>query len=272
MKFVSIGSGSSGNTTFLQYKKTNILIDCGLPIRRIEDGLNEYDCSIKNIDAILITHEHYDHIMSLSSILKKYDIKIFANKKTLKNIYNYYGENKKKFDPIVQDKILNNSNILHDDSMHKIKDITFFPFKTHHDVPSICYTFILGNKIKVGILTDTGFVDDYILQKLSGLNALLLESNYDENLLINSEKYPDFLKQRILSNKGHLANEDAAKIIMKINSSELKIVALGHTSKETNTYEIAYDTVRDFINNNYKEKIPLPKIIVAKRDEITEVI
>lgn len=267
MRFVSLGSGSNGNCTLISYNDANILVDCGFSFKRIQEALSNYKLNFNDIDAVCITHAHSDHIHALDQICKRTNVKIYGNAITLKQYMKKYT-----YDALMRDKLKENLFIVNDDAEFNIKNICIRPFNTFHDVTSTFYNFVLGNELEISILTDTGHVDDYILTKIKNSNAILLESNYNEEMLKSCEKYQDSLKKRIMSRKGHLSNEDCADVIMKINNPQLKIVALGHISDNSNTYELAYNSVVNRINEMYKENIPLPKIIVAKRNEITEVL
>ena len=269
MRFISLASSSKGNSTLISYKNTNILVDCGISRKRIEEALSKFSLSFNDIDCIFITHEHSDHISALPTILKDYDIKIVSQRDTLSAILNYCEE--KGVKPNTDNfKIISPVNILNDNCSFEVGDIIFYPLKGKHDVPSLFYKFKLGD-IVVAILTDMGEYNEYTLRSIMDVNYLMLESNYDENILLNN-RYPDWLKRRIIGEGGHLSNIDAANIIMKLDSNNVKEVYLSHISDDSNTEENAYNEVYRYIEENYSGDVPLPKIKIAKRLEMTEII
>ena len=182
-KFCNLYSGSSGNCSYIEADNTKLLIDCGVSSKKIEEALNSVGSNIKEIDAILISHEHSDHIKGLSAICKKYNIPIYANNPTFTNInQNIPNELKNKF--------VTNENF-------EIKDIKVFPFSIPHDAAEPCGFSLFHNNKKITVATDIGHLDTKLLHNLDESNFLLLESNYEPNML-KCSKYPYILKKRIL--------------------------------------------------------------------------
>lgn len=271
MKFISFASSSKGNCALISYKNTNILVDCGISKKRIVESLDKYNLTLNDINCILITHAHSDHISGLQNILKDYDIKIISQRDTLTYIANTL-ENKNIKVNLDNFKIVNPVNILNNDSGIRINDIIFYPLKGCHDVPSLYYKFVLDD-IVLAILTDMGKYNEYNLMSLSDVNYLMLECNYDSQLLLDNS-YPAILKDRIMGSGGHLSNIDCSNIIMNIANDNLKEVYLSHISDDSNSEEYAYEFVTNYIKDNYKNinNSSIPKIKVAKRLEITEII
>lgn len=232
--FCSLYSGSTGNCLFLQTNETKILIDAGVSQKKIIDALASFNVDFTSIDAILVTHEHSDHVLNVGSISKKYNIPVYCNEKTLnampKQKIKIADENKKIFET-------NHS--------FKINDLEIQPFSIPHDATDPCGFNIIHNHKKISIATDIGHMDNQIISNLKNSSFILLESNYDPEILKYS-RYPFSLKQRILSPNGHLSNETAGKTISELYSrGDLKQVYLGHLSKENNFPELALKTVQE---------------------------
>ncbi|MBP3200831.1 MAG: MBL fold metallo-hydrolase [Lachnospiraceae bacterium] len=271
MRFISFASSSKGNCALISHKNTNVLVDCGISRKRIVDSLNRYNLGLEDIDCIFITHSHTDHILGLQNILKDYDIKIVSQRDTLINIANSLEKNNIKVN-LNNFKIVSPINILNDNSYLSVGDIKFYPIKGCHDVPSLYYKFVLGDTV-IAILTDMGKYTEYNLRTLEDVNYLMLECNYDSDMLLENS-YPAILKDRIMGEGGHLSNVDCSNIILNIAGSNLKEVYLSHISADSNSEEYAYEFVTKYIKDNYKtnSNLQLPNIKVAKRQEITEII
>ena len=267
MRFVSFASSSRGNCTLISYKDTNILVDCGISKKRLVENLSKYDLTLSDIDCILLTHSHSDHISGLSKVLENSNIKVTGLRETLVSVSESLEADgvKINYDNF---KILRPVNYLNDGMAIRINDIKFLPLKGCHDVPSLYYKFELGD-IKVAILTDMGQYNDNVVESLKDVNYLMLECNYDVNMLLNSNR-PEILKSRILGQGGHLSNVECSEIILKIANDNLKEVYLSHISDETNSEDYALTFVNDYIKK-YSNRY-LPKINIAKRLERTEII
>ncbi len=239
LKFCSLYSGSSGNSLFVQSNNTKILIDCGQSAKKIETALTNIDVDISNIDAILVTHEHSDHIQSLGTISKKYDIPVFANFETWEAMPNQ----KTKVSS-------NNIKIFENDNEFQIGNLQIMPFSTPHDAANPCGFSICNSSKKISIATDLGHIDNNIFSNIKDSKFMLLEANYEPEILKVS-RYPYMLKQRIAGPHGHLSNIEAGQTISHLFGKELKEVMLGHLSKENNFPEMAYKTVaEELIHNN----------------------
>lgn len=254
LEFCSLYSGSSGNCLFVSTKSAKILVDCGVSGKKICDGLNSIDNSIENINAILITHEHSDHVQSLGMISKKYNIPVYANIET----WQAMPKQKEKIDE-------KNINYFTNDEDFILNDLTIHPFSTPHDAANPCGFTIHNGKKKLSIATDLGHMDNFIIDNLEQSSFILLESNYDPEILKVS-RYPFNLKRRIAGPSGHLSNETAGKTISVLMKKGLKEVMLGHLSKENNFPELAYQTVAEELMNNNSD-INEIKLSVASRNE-----
>ena len=263
MRLVPIASGSSGNCIYVGSNNTHLLVDAGISAKRIIMGINELEIDTDDIDGLLITHEHVDHIGGLGVICRKCNIPVYATTDTINAI--------KKYDKLgcVDEDLFH--TISHDTSF-SIKDIDIYPIKTSHDsADSVAYRFSNSNK-SVAIATDMGTYNDYIADNLKNLDAILLEANHDVRML-QVGPYPYWLKQRILSDVGHLSNETSGRLLCEILHDNLQKVILGHLSKENNLPQLAYETVRVEIemgDNCYKANDF--DISVAYRDRLSEIV
>lgn len=254
LNFNSLYSGSTGNSLFLESDHSKILIDTGVSAKKITDALTSFKVDINEIDAILVTHEHTDHVQSLGTISRKYKIPVYATKETFDAM------------PKQTEKIAySNINYFNSNETFEINDLIIKPFSIPHDAANPCGFNIINNDKKISIATDIGNMNLEILNKLEGSSFLLLESNYEPQLLMCSS-YPYSLKKRISSNIGHLPNEMAGKTIAYLLDSGLEQVILGHLSKENNFPELAYKTVvEQLMKKNFDENSI--KISVASRTE-----
>ena len=261
MKLCSIASGSSGNCIYVGSDNTNLLVDAGVSAKRIENGLSDIDILPDTLQGILITHEHSDHISGLGILARKYHIPIYATYETAlalqkikslgnvdQELYHYIQPNEAFF----------------------INDIKVEPFSTSHDASNpVCYTMQLEEQ-KISIATDLGKYDDYIVSKLKESDILFIEANHDVNMLMVG-KYPYYLKQRILGDRGHLSNDTSADLISKLIHPRLQTIMLAHLSKENNYEELAYETVCYELMSracNFSAK----NVSVAHRDQPSQMV
>ncbi len=234
MRICSIASGSSGNCIYVGSDATHLLVDVGLSGKRTEAGLKELDLSMRDIDGVFITHEHADHVAGLGVLGRKYNMPIYATKGTIEAI-----KRNSSLGEIPEELFM----LVSADEKIIIKDLVCNPMKISHDAAEpVAYRISHGKK-KVGIITDLGTYDDYTVESLKGMDALLLEANHDVNML-QVGPYPYHLKKRILGERGHLSNEMAGQLLCSLLHEKLQAVILGHLSKENNLPELAYEAVR----------------------------
>lgn len=259
MNFCSLYSGSSGNSLFVETKNTKLLIDAGVSSKKIEKALEEINVNPSSINGILITHEHSDHVQGLGTFSKKFDLPVFVNQETLDAM------------PKQKDKISEkNIKTFKISDKFSIGDLEINPFSIPHDAANPCGFNILKNDKKISIATDIGHMTHDILKSLEESLFVMLEANYDPEVL-KCSSYPFTLKKRIAGPTGHLPNEVAGKTISYLLKSGLKKAMLGHLSKESNFPELAYKTVIDeLIVNNYDENSL--SLSVAKRDLHSQII
>ena len=256
--FCSLYSGSSGNCSLVQSNDTKILIDAGVSAKKISESLENLNINPTDIDGILVTHEHQDHVKGLGTFSKKYNIPIFANKETWKAMQNQ------------REKIDENNIKFFNFEKFNIGNLEINPFSIPHDAANPCGFNILDGKKKISIATDIGHITNDILENLAKSSFLLLESNYDSEVL-KCSPYPYMLKQRISGPLGHLSNNTAGKTISYLAHLGLNNVMLGHLSKENNFPELAYKTVvEELIQNKINENNI--RLAVANRDKTSPIV
>ena len=253
LNFCSLYSGSSGNSLFVQSENTKLLVDCGVSSKKIQNALEGLNIEPSSIDGIIITHEHMDHVQGLGTFAKKFNVPVFVNQKTLDNM----PKQKEK----LENCIVNNFDV---GDHFEIKDLKIKSFSIPHDAANPCGFLINKDSKSIGIATDIGHMTKDILKELEPSDFLLLESNYDPEVL-KCSPYPYPLKSRIAGPNGHLPNEMAGKTISYLLKSNLKRAMLGHLSKENNFPELAYKTVvEELMCSNYDENSLT--LSVASRD------
>ncbi len=259
LNFCSLYSGSSGNSLFVETENTKLLIDAGVSAKKIETALDKLNIEPNSIDGILVTHEHSDHVQGLGILSKKYNIPVYVNGKTLDSM------------PKQKEKISENNIKKFEVGDHfEINDLKINSFSIPHDAVNPCGFLINKNAKYIGIATDIGHMTTDILKSLESSDFLLLESNYEPEVL-RCSRYPYILKTRIAGPNGHLSNEMAGKTISYLLKSNLKSAVLGHLSKENNFPELAYKTVvEELMNSNYDENSL--KLGVASREEPGNII
>lgn len=253
LNFCSLYSGSSGNSLFVESENTKLLVDAGISSKKIEEALANLEIDPTSIDGILITHEHSDHVQGLGTFAKKFNLPVFVNEKTLDAM------------PKQKEKISEkNIKLFNINEKFEIGDLKVKPFSIPHDAANPCGFNIFKDDKKISIATDIGHMTNGILKNLEDSIFIMLESNYDPEVLKYS-KYPYQLKTRIAGPDGHLSNELAGKTISYLLNSGLKQAVLGHLSKQSNFPELAYKTVIDEIMCTKYDENSL-KLSVASRD------
>lgn len=250
MYFCSISSGSSGNCIYIGSDRSKVLIDIGISKKSVVGALELIKVNPKSINGVLITHEHLDHYKGASVFCKSYDIPLYLN-------YSTYS--------VIKDKIfgIRNINII-ENVEFSIGDLDINTFNLPHDASEpIGYSVVCNGK-KISIATDMGYVSSEVFDNLKDSNVILIESNYNEEL-VKMSSYPYFLKDRILSNFGHLSNEDCSKAIVELVKNSFKKIILGHLSCTNNFPELAYQTAKNILSNNNVELGRDVELTVAHR-------
>ena len=235
MEFCNLASGSRGNCSVISTKTVNIMIDDGLNLRTLAERARLANIDLSKINAILITHEHSDHVKGIAAFCKRYSTPVYC-----------HSESKEFLDPMICPYIIDKDM----DTPFEIGDLTISPFRLPHDS-----NYNLGFKVSQGksvisIATDLGFVSEGTLEKLKGSDLVMLESNHDIDML-REGSYPFMLKQRILGKNGHLSNDDCASAILQLARNGTKHFLLAHLSQDNNTPEVAFECAAKNLENNY---------------------
>lgn len=260
LNFCSLYSGSSGNSLFVETQNTKLLIDAGVSSKKIEKALSEIEVEPSSLDGILITHEHSDHVQGLGTFSKKFNLPVFVNQETLDAM-------PKQKDKIASDNI----KTFKIADKFSIGDLDIRPFSIPHDAANPCGFNIWNKDKKISIATDIGHMTNDILKQLEESLFVMLEANYDPEVL-RCSSYPFPLKSRIAGPTGHLSNEIAGKTISYLLKSGLKNAMLGHLSKESNFPELAYQTVVDELIGNSCFDDGNIGLSVASRDMHSELL
>lgn len=262
MQLYSIASGSSGNCIYVGTEESGILIDVGISMKKIREGLEAQNLSLEGIRAILITHEHTDHISGLGPVLRKVPIPVYATAETIYAIWE-----KSNMNNISQDLF----HSIEPECSMEIQDMDIMPVPISHDAANpVCYT-VKAEGRKLGVATDMGCYSSALVDHLKDCDSLLLEANHDINLL-QVGSYPYALKMRILGERGHLSNDASARLIQEVLHPGLQHVVLGHLSKENNFPELAYRTVSYELENNAVWNELDTELLVANRQEPTRLL
>ena len=235
MRVVTFASGSGGNCTLVSDNNCHILIDAGISARRIVNGLKEYSITPDMLSGILITHEHSDHIAGIKTLIKNYNIPIFAPR----TVGNYLAYSIAGVEDCLQELIPGEET--------GIGSFGVLPFSTPHDTPQSVGYRITGSKI-FGFCTDCGHLTDEVIGGLLGCDAAVIEANHDVEMLISGPYHPN-LKRRILSDNGHLSNEACAELACKMFKSGTKHFILGHMSRENNLPSQALKVIKAALLN-----------------------
>jgi len=252
MRLCVLASGSKGNSTYIESNQTKILIDIGMSCLYIEKALSGIDIRPREIDGILITHTHSDHINGLRVFLKKYNTTLYITEKI-------YNELKSQMD--IENYILIDKQFLFGDLKIEI-------LKTSHDAEDSNGYIVSDESSSLAYITDTGYINRKYHEKLTNKEYYIIESNHDVELLMNGS-YPYHLKQRILGDRGHLSNKSCADYMAQFVGDNTKGVILIHLSEENNRKEIAYSTFTNTLKENNKA---VENIIISSQNEPTEVI
>ena len=228
--FCPLASGSKGNSLIFSSGQTKILVDAGITARQTKLRLAELDVDLDDIDAILISHEHRDHVAGLQQLALRRHIPVLCNAETAKAIYANLGE-------CPQFKVFSTGEAF------EFGDIEIHPFSIQHDAVEPCAFTLKVNSLKVGICTDLGFATTLVQSQLQGCDYLYLEANHEPEMVMACPRSP-YYKERVLSRSGHLSNEDAGKLVSDIWHSGLKHIHLAHLSEECNHPEKALERVR----------------------------
>ena len=251
MKACVLSSGSKGNCTYVETKNHKILIDIGTSSLYVEKSLKSIGVNPMDIDIILVTHAHIDHVAGIKVFSKKYNPLVYISDKILK-------ESNIKIENISSEEEINI------DSDIKIKSI-----RLSHDVADIKGYVIEEENNSMVYITDTGYISENNFENIKNKNLYIFESNHDVEKLMNNPNYPHHTKIRILSDKGHLSNKDSAYYLSRLIGDNTKYVILAHISEQNNTEELALETLKETLE---RKNINFNNIMIARQNEMTELI
>lgn len=253
MKFSVLSSGSKGNSTLIVSNNAKILIDVGTSTLYVEKNLKKFNVLPSEIDAILITHIHIDHIKGLKLFVKRYDPLIYVTEKLLSLLKEEIGEFRYE---------------LYNDRSANIKDINVISIETSHDAGESMGFVISSEGKSIVYITDTGYINSKYHSLLSNKNIYILESNHDVKML-REGPYPYHLQQRVISDKGHLSNKQASNYLCKFIGNKTKKIIFAHMSEKNNSVEKIIET---FDKETKENNIEFKDYIIAKQNEATEFI
>lgn len=236
MRIINLSSGSDGNLTFIQSEKINLLLDDGLSCQETIKRLSVIGVKPNDINGIIVSHEHSDHIKGIDVFSSKFDIPVFAHQEVWQGL-----DDKLKKVSIRQRKVF--------DGRFEFQDLLITPVEVPHDVKCFGFSFSQDSK-KISVVTDLGHINDKIINSISKSQIVYIEANYDRDMLYKSVKYPLSLKRRIDGPNGHLSNINSAEAIEKLVASGARQVVLSHLSKENNTPELAYTFISSKIGQD----------------------
>lgn len=249
MEVCVISSGSKGNCTLVKTQKHNILIDIGNSCRYVENTLQDIGLLPQDIDMILITHAHIDHVAGLRVFSKKYKPQIFIT------------------DKILKETNLELNNVRYINSDIQLDGVYIKVIKTSHDTEDSNGYIVCENGESCVYITDTGYIHEKNFKDLYDKNIYVFESNHDPEMLMNNPRYPHHTKIRILSDQGHLSNSDSAYYLSKFIGPNTKQVILAHLSEQNNSEDLAIKTLKDTLK---KHNIKFDNIVCAKQNIKTE--
>jgi len=239
LRFSVLCSGSTGNATIVSSDAATVLVDVGLSAKKVEELMKERDLTGADLDAILVTHEHSDHIRGLGALARKFRLPVYANEKTWAAMYKSIGE-------LPDDQ----RHILPTGSAMELYDLRIESYAISHDAAEpVGYCFQSSGR-KLSLATDLGYVSDKVMQQLKQSDVLVLEANHDINML-RMGRYPWNIKRRILGDSGHLSNDAAGEALCRLlESGDLRRVYLAHLSQEHNLMDLAKLTVNTILEDN----------------------
>jgi phosphoribosyl 1,2-cyclic phosphodiesterase len=253
-EFCPLASGSKGNSIYFGSKEAKILIDAGISFAQLKLRLSQINVNIEEVEAILVTHEHTDHIAGLKVLSEKLNIPIFANSDTAKGIYNSLN-------------FLPKFKVFTTSEEFEFKDLKILPFSIQHDTLDPVGFIIKTDDLKFGFCTDLGFVTTQVLKMLENCNYLYIEANHHVPM-VHSSNRSFVYKQRVLSRQGHLSNNDCIKLLEKILHPNLKHIHFAHISEECNFKELIKDLIEDFL----QKKNSKAEFSITYQDKISKKI
>lgn len=253
MTICVLASGSKGNSIYIEEGHTRILIDAGLSGREISRRLEEVEVDPTALSALIVSHEHSDHVRGVGVLARRLGVTVFGTAKTLEAMAGSFrgGEDLRTF---------------RSDESFQVDGLRIRAFSTSHDAVDPVGFRIRGRHAIVAVATDLGFVSHLIRHQLQGADLAILEANHDETMLMEGP-YPWELKQRVRSRRGHLSNREAGELLAKLAQDGLRRGILAHLSEQNNTPDLALDTVREMLAAGGRSDFPLS---AARQDRVGE--
>lgn len=237
MKFSILASGSTGNALYIETDQIRLLVDAGLSGKQIEKHLRSIGVDPQSLSAILVTHEHIDHVKGVGVLARRYQIPVYMNQATWESLPPSVGQIDEAY-----------KNILETGAALELGDLHIETFPVSHDAAEPIGLRIEQDEEALGLVTDLGYVSKRIVDQISGVDTLILETNHDVEML-RMGPYPWNVKRRIFSDVGHLSNEDAGEALVDILNSDGENVYLAHLSRENNLIELAELTVKSILQD-----------------------
>lgn len=231
LQVASLGSGSAGNALLVKTEQTLLLLDCGFTLKETTARMHKLGLSPANIDAVLVTHEHGDHVRGVGPLSRKFAKPVWLTHGT----YNALRDNR-----------FTHTNLISAHQSFSIGDIEIDPFPTPHDAAESCQFVFANQQARFACATDLGTCTPHVESMLAGVTGLLVESNYDEHMLSNGP-YPLSLQARIRSDFGHLGNVQAGELIKRLDHPGMQTILLGHLSEQNNTDDAAAQTMLSYL-------------------------
>ena len=255
IKLSVLASGSKGNSLYLATDEVRLLVDAGLSAREIERRLETIGVSPNTLDAVIVTHEHIDHVRAVGTLSRRYKLPVYINKGTLAHLPQVIGSLREK-----EEFVAGHSFCL--------QDLTVHPFTISHDaVDPVGFTFVNGS-VKIGLCTDLGAATRLVHRHLEGCRVLILEANHDVDMLRNGP-YPWPVKQRVTSRLGHLSNEQSAEVVTEVFDENLGEVILAHVSETNNSSDLVLKTFVGMLDPHMRERL---KITLASQHRPIDLI
>jgi len=233
IRVAALGSGSSGNSLLVQAGSTTLLIDCGFTMKEAIARMLTLGITPSDIDAVLLSHEHGDHVKGVGPLSRKFGLPVWCTHGT------YHGARDNRFSSV---------RLFHAHEPFAVGDIAIDPFPTPHDAAESCQFVFEASSARFANLTDLGACTPHVREKLKGIHGLVVECNYDIDMLRNGP-YPPALQARIRSNYGHLGNQQAAELLRKLDHEDLQCILLGHLSEQNNADAVALDTMQGHLHD-----------------------
>lgn len=236
LEVAALGSGSSGNALVVRSATTCLLIDCGFSLKETRARMQTLRASLDEVDAILVTHEHSDHLKGVGPVSRKHALCVWTTHGTWQR---------------ARDKRFADVKVFHAHDSFSIGDIRIDPFPTPHDAAESCQFVFESGGLRFANVTDLGACTPHVREKLAGVHGLVVECNYDDAMLRNGP-YPPMLQARIRSDWGHLGNEQAGTLVAELDHPDLQYVLLGHLSEQNNTDAVARETLCRYLRSGHE--------------------